>query len=590
MNKISTMEDLGDEFWKRCNDLLKKYVDMDYISLACQLAKQEETAPDNEKDAWRLLSLACAMRVQSKGRRADYVPAERIGKFTKEKLTFFSKVLGRIDDDRLKARLTDIIWEAKWEGDGEHGPMHFVKVAIESYGRISLDFENWFKYGHECLARLLYLAFHVQQKEEIKEDLRKKIIDKITTADNKNYAYTAQMARLFIGYAPDTSSTVIADKLREVADERMDRKEYWRDDAIYEDASHWYKKGHDEEKAVQMRVFQADAIIKQASSMSAIAGISEYNKAIQILNKIPRSCRTELGVDEKIKQCKIQIEQLRSKIPGEMHKMEYSIDVSEIAMEARKHVSRRSQIEALTAFIGMCSFVSQEEMKAKVERFSLSHFMTRIQYSSDGRQIGSKYASKESQESRDDYIDLVHTYREQIQLTAEACIRPALQVIQTEHRVLEKDFLSIVEQVRFISHDYAILIAKGLYAGFMGDYATALYILAPQFENFIRTILKHHNICTIVRDNEGNENEKRLSTLVQNSKLEQILGKDIVFEIKTCFCDSYGPNIRNNVAHGLDGFQRCNSAYYVYAWWFILKVFISLGMGNKYSGFSMGTN
>ena len=590
MNKISTMKDPGDEFWKRCNDLLKKYVDLDYISLACQLGRQEETAPDNEKNVWKLLSLACAMRVQINGRRADYVPTERIEKFTKEELTFFSKVLDRIEDDRLKARLADIIWEVKWEGDGEHGPMHFVKVAIESYGRTSLDFENWFKYGYECLARLLYLAFHVQQKEEIKKDLREKIIDKITTADNKNYAYIAQMARLFIGYAPDTSSTVIADKLREVADERMDRKEYWRDDAIYEDASNWYKKGHDEEKAVQMRVFQADAIIKQASSMSAIAGISEYNKAIQILNKIPRSCRTELGVDEKIKQWKMQIEQLRSKIPGEMHKMEYSIDVSEIAMEARKHVSRRSQIEALTAFIGMCPFVNQEEVKAKVERFSLSHFMTRIQYSSDGRQVGSKYASKGSQESRDDYIDLVHTYCEQIQLTAEACIRPALQVIQTEHRISEEDFLSIIEQGRFISHDSAILIAKGLYAGFMGDYATALYILAPQFENFIRTILKHHNICTIVRDDEGNENEKGLSTLVQNSKLEQILGKDIVFEIKTCFCDPYGPNIRNNVAHGLDGFQRCNSACYVYAWWFILKVFISLGMGNKYSGSSMGTN
>ena len=44
------------------------------------------------------------------------------------------------------------------------------------------------------------------------------------------------------------------------------------------------------------------------------------------------------------------------------------------------------------------------------------------------------------------------------------------------------------------------------------------------------------------------------------------------FEIKALFCDPFGSNLRNEVAHGLLDDGVCWSVYAVYAWWFGLKL------------------
>lgn len=53
---------------------------------------------------------------------------------------------------------------------------------------------------------------------------------------------------------------------------------------------------------------------------------------------------------------------------------------------------------------------------------------------------------------------------------------------------------------------------------------------------------------------------------------EKVFGKDLSFEIKAMFCGALGPNLRNEVAHGLlddDSFQSIHS---IYAWWMGLRL------------------
>ena len=49
-------------------------------------------------------------------------------------------------------------------------------------------------------------------------------------------------------------------------------------------------------------------------------------------------------------------------------------------------------------------------------------------------------------------------------------------------------------------------------------------------------------------------------------------GEDLTYEIKALFCDPMGPNLRNNVAHGLLNDQQANSVEAVYAWWLGLQL------------------
>ena len=70
------------------------------------------------------------------------------------------------------------------------------------------------------------------------------------------------------------------------------------------------------------------------------------------------------------------------------------------------------------------------------------------------------------------------------------------------------------------------------------------------------------------------ETEKSLSALIRIPEAKQMLGSALTFEIEALYCNPFGPNLRNALAHGLIGDSDCDSAYSIYAWWLVLKLVI----------------
>ena len=115
------------------------------------------------------------------------------------------------------------------------------------------------------------------------------------------------------------------------------------------------------------------------------------------------------------------------------------------------------------------------------------------------------------------------------------------------------------------------LFDKILFAGYERDFITALHLLIPQFENSVREHLKLAGATTTNIDKNGIQNENGLSTLLELPEIIQVFGKDFAFELYSLFCDSFGPNLRNGLAHGLLDEGDCNSTFSIYAWWLILE-------------------
>ena len=88
----------------------------------------------------------------------------------------------------------------------------------------------------------------------------------------------------------------------------------------------------------------------------------------------------------------------------------------------------------------------------------------------------------------------------------------------------------------------------------------------------VRSHLKQARVQTTNIDSNGIENENGLSSLMDLPQTEKIFGEDLSFEIKALLCDSFGPNLRNELAHGLIDYEACQSAYAIYAWWLGLKL------------------
>ena len=88
----------------------------------------------------------------------------------------------------------------------------------------------------------------------------------------------------------------------------------------------------------------------------------------------------------------------------------------------------------------------------------------------------------------------------------------------------------------------------------------------------MRVPLKAAGVSTSHLDQYGIESEKGLSNLMDLPQTKVIFGEDLTYEIKALFCDQMGPNLRNNIAHGLLNDQEANSVDVVYAWWLGLQL------------------
>ena len=125
----------------------------------------------------------------------------------------------------------------------------------------------------------------------------------------------------------------------------------------------------------------------------------------------------------------------------------------------------------------------------------------------------------------------------------------------------------------FVPKDRAGLFGKALFAGYERDFVTALHLLIPQLEHLVREHLKQEKAKTSnIRDDIQTENG--MSTLIKLPEAEKIFGKNLAFELNALFCDTSGPNLRNELAHGLLSEEDCKSAHSIYAWWLALRLTI----------------
>jgi hypothetical protein len=104
-----------------------------------------------------------------------------------------------------------------------------------------------------------------------------------------------------------------------------------------------------------------------------------------------------------------------------------------------------------------------------------------------------------------------------------------------------------------------------------GDFPSAVALLVPQIEHFVRVQLKQAGVHTLVTDDKGVETEKGLTALLDDAKSVEVFGADFRFTLKAVLTAHEGPNLRNNIAHGLASDSDLYSHSVVYVWWLALR-------------------
>jgi hypothetical protein len=255
------------------------------------------------------------------------------------------------------------------------------------------------------------------------------------------------------------------------------------------------------------------------------------------------------------------------------------VDLSQAAQEARKQVSGHEPDKALLMFARLEDFASFEKDQADTEqllsRYPVSALFSVTTYSSDGRVVKRSDGSGGTPVFGVDpavWRQMVQTHVLRIQLVAAGRLWPAFETLTNEHHLTIGDFIAVTAGSSTVPLDHVRQFARGLYYGYTGDFSTAAQLLTPQIEHFVRHHLQNGGVPTTTRAEDGVENEKGLSSLLESAKADEIFGADLAYELRVLYLDATGPNLRNEIAHGLLTDGTAEGAESLYAWWLALRI------------------
>ncbi len=591
---IVSAQDFVDSGWKSALDQASRegYSAMWQTFSAAARSAMEEGRNEYGKVLW-LLADACSMMLSPSSQNQPFKPYAVFhdrrsvipDDLTDADILFFAEIVDAVDDIWLKARLADLAWLKRKPRD-----VAFALTAIDAYRSIPLDTETWIRGGQECWERAISL---VRMLKAGAGDRLKQMEGSIVASFN---AATRQDGFLGFWLADVLKTnglgrlhrTDIAQKLESLAREFDCEGDLHRARTYFSASADWCRAIPDEAKAAEMMASVAEGWVKEAiarvssDNPSHMVAASFYENAIQTYRTIPRAKRAAYRVDERVAELRACLNESGEKALGEMGLISTpGVDITQLVENARKSVSGKSATEALLAFANLHCGVKVDEMREsaleRMQQFVFSSLFSSTVMSRDGRVIAKRPAmSLGAEPSEDDEIairsEMIRDYGILVSIVVQGDIWPALEVLLLEHRLREADFVGLANQSPIVPKGRAGLFGKALFAGFDQDFVTALHLLIPQIEHLVRVHLKQAGAKTTNLDKDGIENENGMSTLMDLPEAEQVFGKDIAFELKTLFCDAFGPNLRNELAHGLLDEDACHSPFAIYAWWLGLRL------------------
>lgn len=556
--------------------------------------EKQEAGQEEQAKILDLLSRATSMRLApdsinepfkpffqdfQEGRRSA-IPED----FTLEDLAFFEEILNDVNDPWLKARLADLLWLCKKPKNPDH-----AKIAIASYISQLIDPETWHRGINNCWERAARLAMQIRDIDrlnEIKSQFFAAFSMEHPSSTFMPLWLASQLDRLQIDheYRED-----LAKRLFKLGNDLKSNGEFNSARSYFELAAKKHQQCSGEQGWLASLIAIADCFEQEADSRSSGSNIAAnlfYENAIQTYRRIHTKHREKYDVESKINSIRTKISASGKASLDEMGLVKTpGVDISDMVEASIAHVAgKRSLEEVLMYFSGLYSGPEFNKLAASARRSAQESIVSSLfgssHMSSDGRVIA-KTPPANLGAGEDDPANQAVLHRQtqqhfaiEIQLIVEGKILPALRQLLMEHTVTREFLEAALQLSPIVPKDRIQLLSFALWLGFEHEFGNAIHLLCPQLEHIVRVQLKNAGAHTTNIDRDGIENENGLSTLMELPGATEILGEDLVFEIKSVFTDALGFNLRNEAAHGLLNDNAACSIPAIYAWWMVLRLVI----------------
>ncbi|WP_323144850.1 DUF4209 domain-containing protein [Massilia phyllosphaerae] len=304
-------------------------------------------------------------------------------------------------------------------------------------------------------------------------------------------------------------------------------------------------------------------------------------RAIKAYRDAPGPHRATHRVEEVIAALRDKLASAGRLALGEMRVVQSrQIDLTDYRQQAIQQVQGKTPLGALVGFCTLHDFPNRETLFQQARKLVAQSLVGRlfggVTLADDGRAIARRAGadSGEGAEAAQVRAFAIKNCVNVAGMTAYGMIMPALEAMQLECYLTLLDFAHLCANAGVVPRDRVDVVAKGLHAGYCGDYVQAIHILIPQFENMVRVALRDAGAHTTTHDVNGLDMEVGLSNLVERPQMIKVFGDNLTFTVRAIMCEQEGPNLRNAVAHGIADDSLCSGVYGVYAWWLILRLVV----------------
>ena len=513
--------------------------------------------------------------MQISGKRT-VVPAD----FDADQVALLARIAPLVERDDLRARVADVVWVY-----GDRSDIAMLDRAIDAYRAAPLTDDVWFSVGKDAWVRALALAARRgaagrARVQEMSDALKAQVLAGQVT-DNFNtvgFAETLrQHGRVDAAGRAEVREALFALAARASSVTPRLSRHLEREALAWLGGSDAAAANSATERVARTYIAEADSRILTDPKAGALVEGHFLEKAIAVLRTIPRSYRLENGLDELIDDLRIRLRESRESSIEQMIRIQSDpVDLTDAVSYARSQVSGHAdKFDALAAFATLApplDEASTRETAAKMLEGAISHMFGSSTFSSDFRKIASRPGSSGQADEDEVWAEMVRTVFFHSQLLGKGIIQPAQEVLTTEHRFSRQYMVSLCVESPTVPEGHETLWGDGLALGLGGNYGAAVSVLVPQLEQVVRVMLRRHDVYTLFVDEHGVESEKSLNALLDMTETQDVFGAGMVMEMKAMLVVQGGPNLRNDVAHGLLDDNSAWSYSALYMWWFCLRL------------------
>jgi hypothetical protein len=507
--------------------------------------------------------------------RRSFIPDD----LTEEEVELLAEAAPYLELAPLRARVEDVL-SLRSTGKGR---LDHARAAVAAWIAFAPPEDDWFDFRDEW-HRFAWLANrHASTLEEEREKISALLLGFVLGNDPSVAAQAAAVARET--RLLTDQSTNIAGHLLELGNGLDEKRLLQR--GLFAEATQWFSRDKNGSAAEGTSYLLVQSLIAEADERSSGARGSALvengllEEALRALRRIPKTRREELGAGGLARELERRIRESGQRGLSEMSAFRIpATDATQQITAAIEHVTGRSAVNAIRAFTDLMPFVNYLELRETTERLlansPLQGLLSTVTFAPDGRAINRDRdpdAENRYGVPGNLWRQMIQTYQIRISHVVGAGLWQSYLVLSNEHRIGLGDFVTLVEGSGIVADGRVQLFARGLWLGFRGDFVAAMHLLVPQLESFVRLLLREAGEATSnVGQTTGAENERGLSALMESPRAVEILGEDIAFEVRALLCGPLGPNLRNEIAHGLIDDGSIGAATPVYLWWFALKL------------------